>query len=177
MSECKDLWRSQDTQCRIHRQRNLPLNLVVNLDIPDDVIMDWIADRWVHLPSGRVYSTSYCPPKVPGFDDVTGEPLSKRPDDTPVREYVVPTIMMILMFAQEIFSRRLDHYYSQTSPLLYYYASRSPHATRLVNLDGDSNMLWPSLDSIVRESFPAVRERVPARARLPRQMQVRTSLQ
>ncbi|KAL4067976.1 adenylate kinase-domain-containing protein [Scleroderma yunnanense] len=141
------------------QQCNLPLNLVVNVDIPDDVVMDWISDRWVHLPSGRVYSTSYNPPKVPGLDDVTGEPLSKRPDDTP-----------------EIFSRRLDHYYAQTSPLLYYYASRSPHATRLVNLDGDSKMLWPTLDNIVRESLPAIRERSPPRPRVRRQMQVRTSL-
>lgn len=27
---------------------------------------------------------SYNKPKVPGFDDVTGEPLTKRPDDNPV---------------------------------------------------------------------------------------------
>lgn len=140
-------------------KRNLPVSLVVNVDIRDDVILDWIADRWVHIPSGRVYSTSYKPPKVPGFDDVTGEPLTKRPDDTP-----------------EIFSRRLDHYYAQTSPLLYYYASRSPHATRLLNLDGDVNLLWPTLDSVVRESFLTVRERPPTRARLPGQMQVRSSL-
>lgn len=142
------------------KHRNLPLSLVVNVDIRDDVILDWIADRWVHIPSGRVYSTSYKPPKVPGYDDVTGEPLTKRPDDTP-----------------EIFSRRLDHYYAQTSPLLYYYASRSPHATRLVNLDGDVNLLWPTLDNVVRESFPTVRERATlARTRLPGQMQVRSSL-
>lgn len=140
-------------------KRNLPVSLVVNVDIRDDVILDWIADRWVHIPSGRVYSTSYKPPKVPGFDDVTGEPLTKRPDDTP-----------------EIFSRRLDHYYSQTSPLLYYYASRSPHATRLLNLDGDVDLLWPTLDNVVRESFLSVRERPPTRARLPGQMQVRSSL-
>ncbi|KAI6103369.1 ADK-domain-containing protein [Pisolithus sp. B1] len=141
------------------KHRNLPLSLVVNVDIQDDVILNWIADRWVHIPSGRVYSTSYKPPKVSGYDDVTGEPLTKRPDDTP-----------------EIFSRRLDHYYAQTSPLLYYYASRSPHATRLVNLDGDVDLLWPTLDSVIRESFPTVRERAMlARARLPGQMQVRSS--
>ncbi|KAG6328291.1 hypothetical protein ID866_10798 [Astraeus odoratus] len=141
-------------------QQNLPLNIVVNVEIPDDVILDWISDRLVHLPSGRVYSTSYKPPKVPGLDDVTGEPLTKRPDDTP-----------------EVFSRRLDHYYAQTSPLLYYYASRSPHATRLVNLDGDSSMLWSSLDDIVRRSFPGIRERGPAtRARIPGQLQVRSTL-
>ena len=85
----------------MRRQRNLPLSLVVNVDIPDDVIMDWIADRWVHIPSGRVYSTSYNPPKVPGCDDVTGEPLTKRPDDTPVRRSLI-SIMMMLMFARVI---------------------------------------------------------------------------
>lgn len=40
--------------------------------------------RWVHLPSGRTYSSQYNKPKVPGRDDVTGEPLTQRPDDTPV---------------------------------------------------------------------------------------------
>jgi len=32
-----------------------------------------------------VYNTSYNPPRVQGFDDQTGEPLTKRPDDNPVR--------------------------------------------------------------------------------------------
>lgn len=74
--------------------------MIVHLNVPDAVIMGRIqgtlfhhhpsADaanvtaRWVHLPSGRVYNTTYSAPKVPGKDDITGEPLSKRPDDTPV---------------------------------------------------------------------------------------------
>jgi nucleoside-triphosphate--adenylate kinase len=61
------------------------LSLVVNLDVPDDVILSRIADRWVHLPSGRVYNLSYNRPKVDGLDDVTGEKLVKRADDNPVR--------------------------------------------------------------------------------------------
>lgn len=75
--------------------------MVVHLNVPDSVIMARIAGtsffemtgkltlfpaRWVHLPSGRVYNTTYSAPKVPGKDDVTGEPLTKRPDDTPVRD-------------------------------------------------------------------------------------------
>ena len=63
----------------------MPLSLVVNLDVPDDVILSRISDRWVHLPSGRVYNMSYNPPKIDGLDDETGEPLTKRPDDNPVR--------------------------------------------------------------------------------------------
>jgi nucleoside-triphosphate--adenylate kinase len=57
----------------------------VNLDVPDEVILDRISDRWVHLPSGRVYNLSYNRPRVDGLDDATGEPLTKRPDDNPVR--------------------------------------------------------------------------------------------
>ncbi|KAF9227661.1 adenylate kinase [Gyrodon lividus] len=142
-------------------KQNIPLNLVANVDISDDLLFKWISDRWVHLPSGRVYSTSYNPPKVPGLDDVTGEPLTKRPDDNP-----------------ETFSRRLEHYYAQTSPVLYYYASRA-YSTRLVNLCGDSDAVWPTLETIVRESFPGARERVPGSSKpwLSGQLQVRPSLQ
>jgi adenylate kinase family enzyme len=66
------------------RKKGLPLNLVVNLDVPDEVILARISDRWVHLPSGRVYNLSYNRPRVDGLDDETGEPLTKRPDDNPV---------------------------------------------------------------------------------------------
>lgn len=67
------------------RKKHTPLTLVVNLDVPDDVILSRISDRWVHLNSGRVYNMSYNRPKVEGYDDHTGEPLTKRPDDNPVR--------------------------------------------------------------------------------------------
>lgn len=77
------------------------MSLVVNLDVPDDVILSRISgmsslkytplsiqqgsvDRYVHMKSGRVYNLSFNPPKSSGIDDITGEPLSKRPDDTPV---------------------------------------------------------------------------------------------
>ena len=64
------------------------MSLVLDLDVPDEVILGRISDRWVHLPSGRVYNLSYNPPKVAGHDDETGEPLTKRPDDNPVRKFV-----------------------------------------------------------------------------------------
>jgi nucleoside-triphosphate--adenylate kinase len=52
-----------------------------------------MTDRWVHLPSGRVYNLGYNRPRVDGRDDVTGEPLSKRPDDNPVRLQCVVLIL------------------------------------------------------------------------------------
>ena len=65
---------------------------MVNLDVSDDIILSRISDRWVHLPSGRVYNHSYNPPKVEGRDDLTGEPLTKRPDDNPVRIFYPPPL-------------------------------------------------------------------------------------
>ena len=51
--------------------------------VTEDVVVARISGRRVHLPSGRVYHVDYAPPKVAGFDDVTGEPLVHRDDDKP----------------------------------------------------------------------------------------------
>lgn len=74
---------------------------------------DWLCtfffatDRWTHIPSGRVYHTTYSPPKKPGVDDVTGEPLTQREDDTEAKVRA-----------------RLQVYHSQTMPLLEYYKEK-----------------------------------------------------
>ncbi|KAI1795850.1 adenylate kinase [Ganoderma leucocontextum] len=128
-----------------------PMSLVLNLDVPDDVILGRISDRWVHLPSGRVYNLSYNPPKVAGHDDETGEPLTKRPDDNP-----------------EIFARRLEQFYASTSPLIAYYSARtaSEASTKLVTLAGrTSDEIWPQLESVIRTSFPLVKERQESKRR------------
>lgn len=57
------------------------LNLVIELDVPQHIILDRITHRYVHIPSGRTYNLHYNPPKVAGKDDITGEPLTKRVDD------------------------------------------------------------------------------------------------
>jgi hypothetical protein len=45
----------------------------------------------IHLPSGRIYGSGFNPPKVPGKDDLTGEPLSRRSDDNLVGNSVLFT--------------------------------------------------------------------------------------
>lgn len=77
---------------------------VINLNIPTDTIVARIADRWIHPPSGRIYSLSYKPPKVAGLDDVTGEPLFQRDDDKP-----------------ESVRTRLTAYDKMTTPLVDFY--------------------------------------------------------
>ncbi|TFK54767.1 ADK-domain-containing protein [Heliocybe sulcata] len=129
------------------KARATPLSLVINLDVPDEVILSRISDRWIHLPSGRIYNMSYNPPKVDGRDDVTGEPLTRRPDDNP-----------------EICARRLKQFYASTSPLLEYYASRPASVTKLVTLRGEtSDEIWPQLESVVKGTLSSLRERAEAK--------------
>jgi adenylate kinase len=59
----------------------IPINLVVSLKTPTDIILERIAGRWIHASSGRIYNTTFNKPKVPGKDDITGEKLTKREDD------------------------------------------------------------------------------------------------
>lgn len=62
-------------------QKDEPVNLALNLDVPAAVIMDRIKGRWIHTPSGRIYHTDFNPPKVEKRDDVTGDRLQQREDD------------------------------------------------------------------------------------------------
>ena len=82
----------------------VPINLVVHLLTPPSVIISRIASRWVHPPSGRVYNTGFNPPKVVGKDDVTGEPLVQRKDDS------VETWKERLHKFEETSRELLDHY-------------------------------------------------------------------
>ncbi|KAJ6080428.1 hypothetical protein N7467_010181 [Penicillium canescens] len=83
----------------------VPVNFVVHLNTPPSVILSRIASRWVHEPSGRVYNTDFHPPKVPGKDDVTGEPLTQRQDDS------IETWQQRLRKFEETSKALLEHYH------------------------------------------------------------------
>jgi hypothetical protein len=53
-------------------EKHLKIDVVVNLDIPDQTIIERISNRWIHAASGRTYAYDYNPPKKHGVDDVTG---------------------------------------------------------------------------------------------------------
>ena len=42
-----------------------PVDIVMNLNIPDEIIINRIKGRWTHAASGRIYHTEFNPPKVP----------------------------------------------------------------------------------------------------------------
>jgi adenylate kinase len=81
------------------------LDLVLEIDVPDESIIDRMSGRRVHPASGRTYHVKFNPPKVAGLDDDTGEPLIQRDDD---KEATV--------------RNRLDVYQKQTRPLVDYYS-------------------------------------------------------
>ncbi|KAJ3293000.1 hypothetical protein HK104_004845 [Borealophlyctis nickersoniae] len=116
---------------KILQKLSQPLDLVINLDVPEEVILQRIMDRWIHPASGRTYNLSYNPPKVPGLDDVTGEPLEKRPDDN-----------------VEAFKVRLDQYHEENKPLLDYYKSKGI----LRSFYGKtSDEIYPKIDKELRD--------------------------
>lgn len=82
----------------------VPINFVVNINTPPEIIIDRICNRWVHEASGRVYNSTYNPPKEQGKDDITGEPLTQRDDDKP-----------------EVWEARLKKFKETSLPLLEHY--------------------------------------------------------
>ena len=62
---------------------SVEINLVIEIEVPDDVIVNRMSGRRVHLSSGRNYHVDFNPPKVADVDDLTGEALIQREDDKP----------------------------------------------------------------------------------------------
>jgi len=77
---------------------------VLEIAVEDEEIVARLSGRRVHPGSGRVYHLIYNPPKQDGLDDDSGEPLVQRDDDS-----------------EETVRKRLQIYYSQTSPLIDFY--------------------------------------------------------
>lgn len=86
------------------KDNGVAVDYVLEIDVPDDSIIERMDGRRVHPGSGRVYHVKFNPPKVDGKDDVTGEDLVQRDDDK-----------------AETVKKRLDVYHNQTEVLLGYY--------------------------------------------------------
>lgn len=110
-----------------------PVDVVVNLVVPFEVIIDRVKDRWVHLASGRVYNIGFNTPKVEGKDDVTGEDLVQRPDDKP-----------------EAVRKRLEIYDSITRPVIEFYKQKGI----LKEFEGrTSDEIWPKVTAYLDPIF------------------------
>jgi adenylate kinase len=81
-----------------------PVTLVVDITVPDEVLVERIAGRRVCPKCGASYNVNSMKPKVEGICDRCGAELIQRKDDNP-----------------ESFKIRLDNYYAQTAPLVDFY--------------------------------------------------------
>ena len=95
-------------QAQALESANVALDAVVEITVPDEEVVRRMSGRRVHPGSGRVYHVTFNPPRVSGLDDVTGEPLLQREDDT-----------------EETVRGRLSVYREQTHPLVEFYRARS----------------------------------------------------
>ena len=114
------------------------IDYVINLEVDDEAIIDRMSGRLLHPASGRIYHLKYHPPKVPGKDDITGDPLVHRKDDE-----------------EETVRKRLKIYHEQTSPLIHYYQNlktNNPDAPvyKTISGVGDTDEVWAKIEAILR---------------------------
>ena len=110
-------------QAEALKAEGVPLDYVLEIDVPDDEIVLRMSGRRVHPASGRTYHVKFNPPRREGRDDATGEPLVQRDDDR-----------------EETVRKRLEVYRAQTRPLIRYYgewaASGDPAAPKYRKISG-----------------------------------------
>ena len=123
------------------KEAAVPVEAVVDINVPDGEIIKRMGGRRVHLASGRTYHIIFNPPKEEGKDDVSGEPLIQRDDDQ-----------------EETVRKRLDVYHAQTEPLIDYYKdwekSGESAAPRYIRIEGVGKVeeirdqIYAALDSL-----------------------------
>jgi adenylate kinase len=86
------------------KKAGVAIDYVLEIDVPDEAIIERMSGRRVHPASGRTYHLKFNPPKVEGKDDVTGEELILRDDDH-----------------EDTVRKRLSVYHDQTEILVDYY--------------------------------------------------------
>ena len=126
-------------QAEAMKAAGVPIDYVLEIDVPDGDIVERMGGRRVHVASGRTYHVKFNPPKVEGKDDVTGEDLIQRDDDR-----------------EETVKKRLEVYHAQTKPLVAYYsdwaATGDPKAPKCRRIAGQG-----SVEEITARAFEALK--------------------
>ncbi|WP_075434080.1 adenylate kinase family protein [Buchnera aphidicola] len=85
-------------------KKYIAIEYAIYLNIEYKDIINRIEGRLIHKPSGRTYHSIFNPPKQHNVDDITGEILSKRKDDT-----------------KKIIKTRFEEYIKHTQPLIHWF--------------------------------------------------------
>ena len=100
-------------------ERGEKVDYAINVDVPDENIINRMSDRRACLGCGATYHITFNPPVKEGICDTCGQELVLRDDDKP-----------------ETVKKRLDVYHQQTQPLIDYYKN----AEVLAEVDGTQPM-------------------------------------
>ncbi|KAI5479187.1 adenylate kinase [Pseudohyphozyma bogoriensis] len=109
------------------------LSSAVQLLVNDNLLVSRITGRLIHPASGRSYHNEFAPPKKPMTDDITGEPLIQRSDDT-----------------ADTLRKRLHTYHQQTDPVADYYKTKG--IWKGVDAAQKPSTVWASLQKIFKEA-------------------------
>lgn len=101
------------------KERGEAIDFAVNVDVPDENIINRMSGRRACLSCGATYHIVYNAPKKEGICDACGQELVLRDDDRP-----------------ETVKNRLDVYHRQTQPLIDYYKAEGV----LAQVDGTQDM-------------------------------------
>jgi len=86
---------------------NKKIDYVINIEVPEGILMDRLTGRRVSPTSGKTYHVIFNPPKVEGVCDVDGKELIQRDDDKP-----------------ETVKKRLEVNIQQAQPLIDFYSKQ-----------------------------------------------------
>ena len=125
-------------QAQALQDARVEIDVVMEIDVPDDEIVKRLSGRRVHSASGRVYHVDNNPPRTEGIDDVSGEALVQREDDR-----------------EETVRKRLRLYHEQTKPLVAFYRDLQAQGgtVRFVRVSGVG-----SIEKIRQEMDAALKE-------------------
>lgn len=114
------------------------IDCVINLTVADELLIKRITGRLTHPPSGRSYNIYFNPPKVEGIDDITGEPLVKRGDDT-----------------EDKLRTRLEEFHQKTQPVLSHYGDKVIDITAEDDLELITERIRAALTKIRDDKYQA----------------------
>lgn len=111
-----------------------PIDAVLSLKVPDDVIVNRLSRRRVHEETGETYHLDHDPPP----DDVDSDLVVQRDDDKP-----------------ETVRNRLSVYREETQPLEHYFEDRDLLVT--VDGEGDIEDVYDRITTALDEQIPALK--------------------
>lgn len=107
------------------------LDYVLNIDVPEQLLLDRLTGRRVSQTSGRTYHVIFNPPKVEGKCDTDGSDLIQRDDDKP-----------------ETVKKRLEVNQKQAKPLFDFYSEKG--YLRNINGDQDIDKVFADIDGLLK---------------------------